>query len=97
MTLTNDRLSAVLQVAGLQNETLRFSIFVIVSQNYITENGEYVSNELMTTINVNVVKASKVGAINTKIYNNKISFDIREMDYNETNGNFLKGTLQCRR
>ena len=82
---SNDKQTININVLNIPSNEFRFFIYASVTQSYYSAYGEYIENdELLIKVPVYVVKATQVDSINTKVYNNEVSFDIRKM--NDTAG-----------
>ena len=83
-------LSAKLTVTNIPGNTLRFNIYIFATQHYLGENGIEIASSISTIASINVSKATRVGGISAKLFNNRISFDIRNMSYDQDSKMFTQ-------
>lgn len=92
LTPSADKLKAVVTVNGIpsSDNIYSFKVYAFIYQNYISAAGQPTTDELNVEVVVTVKRASRVSDINTKIFDNKVYFDIRDMEYDQNSGLFSK-------
>ena len=87
LIVSDNRATVTISVTNISGNEFDFSVYPYLTQTFVTSNGEEVVHPLTIPIDVHVVKAGSVNAINTpNLYNGRISFDIRTMLDKDNNG-----------
>ncbi|MGN0960877.1 MAG: hypothetical protein ACI4PF_01605, partial [Christensenellales bacterium] len=83
--------SVEVTVSNLASTKIQFDfvLFVYVTQKFVTAEGELVEHTLNLPIDIHVKKASSVAEIVPSLFNNRITFDIRDMKL--SGGQYVSG------